>query len=84
MNWLQRQGVAALSVALAIIFDFTGVVALGKGGTVRGEATNLVSDGFTDSQLMASMLTVKGYVAPEGRDVETTLDLATGLVLERQ
>lgn len=82
--WPVRSILCVPMLGLVLFLGFTGVVALGEGGTVRWEAMNLVSDGFTDSRLMASMLTVKGYVAPEGRDVETTLDLATGLVLERK
>lgn len=83
-NWPVRSIHYAPHLGLVLLADFTGVAALGEGGAVRWEAKDLVSDGFTDVRLAQSTLVVGGYVAPEARDVETTLDLATGEVLDRR
>jgi hypothetical protein len=65
------------------LVGFTGLVAIGGDGAVAWEARDLVSDGFTDAIVTGPTLVVKGYAAPESRTVATTLDLATGEVLER-
>jgi hypothetical protein len=83
-TWPVRSVQCAPLLGVVLLVDFTDVVALGEGGAVRWEARDLVSDGFTDILLEGSTLALKGYVAPEGRDVETTLDLATGAVLYRK
>lgn len=83
-TWPVRSIHCAPLLGLVLLVDFTGVTALGEGGAVRWEAKDLVSDGFTSVRLAASTLVLGGYVAPEGRDVETTLDLATGAVLDRR
>ncbi len=82
--WPVRSIHCAPLLDLVLLADFTDVAALGEGGAVRWEVKDLVSDGFTDILLGASTVAVKGYVAPEGRDVETTIDLATGAVLDRK
>lgn len=83
-TWPVRSVHCAPLLGLVLLVDFTDVVALGEGGVVRWDVKNIVSDGFTEVLLVASTLVVRGYVAPEGRDVETTLDLATGAVLDRK
>ncbi|MCL3862096.1 hypothetical protein [Actinotalea sp. K2] len=82
--WPVRSVHCALPVGLVLLVDFTGVTALGEGGVVRWEAKDVVSDGFTDVLVTPSTVVVGGYVAPEARDVETTLDLATGAVVDRR
>jgi hypothetical protein len=80
--WPVRSIRCAPQLGLVLLVNFTDVTALGEGGAVQWEAKDLVSDGFTKVLLAATTLVVTGYVAVEGREIETTLDLASGAVLD--
>lgn len=77
-----RDVVVCASDGVALLVGYTDVVAVGAGGELW-DSGRLVWDGFTSVRVGSGSVVVTGFDAPSGRDVEITLDLATGDVLSR-
>lgn len=71
------------SMGLAILGNFTDLIAIDSNGRLAWEARNLVTDGFEEVRLATSVIVIRGFYAPEGREVEWTLDLSTGTVISK-
>lgn len=63
---------------------YTSVLALGVDLRDAWYARNLVSDGFTSYEVRSGLLVLRGFDAPSDTDVEISVDLATGQLLDRR
>lgn len=66
-----------------VMIAYTSVLALGVAIGDSWHVRDLVSDGFSSYHATSGHLVVRGFDAPSDADVEITLDLTTGEVLDR-
>ena len=82
--WPIRSVRYSVTHKVVVLASFTDVEAIGDSGEIIWAVRGLVSDGFSDVRLEEHSLIVVGYDAPQGSDVEATLDLDSGTVIARQ
>ncbi len=72
------------SAGVVVLIGFTSMLAVGATGQVAWSSDRLVSDGFTEVRLTIDSIVVRGYDAPSDSDIETTLSLSSGEILDRR
>lgn len=75
---------ASESAGVVVLVGFNSVIAVGGTGRVEWGSDRLVSDGFTEVRLSIDSIVLRGYDAPSDTDVETTLSLSNGELLDRR
>jgi hypothetical protein len=65
-----------------VIVGFTKLLAVGADGEVMWASPRLVADGFSEVRLGDEVIVVRGREVGSGRDIEITLDLSSGEVLD--
>jgi hypothetical protein len=69
---------------IVLLAGYSDLLALGADGAIRWTAKRLASDGFDEVRVTSLTVEVRSFDPAERREVETTVDLATGAVLARR
>lgn len=67
-----------------VLEGYSRLAAIDSAGNVAWQSTQLVSDEFYEVRLAASAVVVRGYSAPDDREVEVTLDRSTGSIVSKR
>lgn len=70
------------SNGLLILEGHTKLMTLERNGSSVWQSARLVSDGFSEVRVATSAIIVRGYWAPEDREIELRLDVLTGATLD--
>jgi hypothetical protein len=82
-TWSVRSVHPSVSYGLVILAGYSRLLAVDGAGRQVWESADLASDGLAEVRITSTVVVARGFWGPEGRDVETAVDIATGTIVDR-
>ena len=77
------RSIMTIDPELLVLVGYTRLLGIGPDGSERWVTQRLVADGFYDVSFLNRTILIRGWDRELDRDIEATIDIATGNVLTR-